>query len=145
MEELLRQRAAELSQLAATLRTGLARAEAMIPGINQELDSLAVLGVTEFQVEGPTIYVRPAGVSSARDDSFIIYQAAIVMPGGIGAALWDAGEHTEYVNAPYGQPVDLAPRFVPFAKCPAIVKAMLVSQSARMLDCFIRDVRLLGS
>ena len=117
----------------------------MIPGINQELDSLATLGVTEFQVEGPTIYVRPAGVSSARDDSYIIYQAAIVMPGGIGAALWDAGEHTEYVNAPYGQPVDLAPRFVPFAKCPAIVKAMLVSQSARMLDCFIRDVRLLGS
>ena len=145
MEELLRQRATELSQLAATLRTGLARAEAMIPGINQELDSLATLGVTEFQVEGPTIYVRPAGVSSARDDSYIIYQAAIVMPGGIGAALWDAGEHTEYVNAPYGQPVDLAPRFVPFAKCPAIVKAMLVSQSARMLDCFIRDVRLLGS
>ncbi len=31
MEELLRQRAAELSQLAATLRTGLAHAEAMIP------------------------------------------------------------------------------------------------------------------
>lgn len=145
MEELLRQRAAELSHLAATLRTGLAHAEAMIPGINQELDSLAALGVTEFQVEGPTIYVRPAGVSSARDDSFIIYQAAIVMPGGIGAALWDASEHTEYVNAPYGEPIDLVPRFVPFAKCPAIVKAMLVSQSARMLDCFIRDVRLFGS
>jgi len=127
MKELLRQRAAELSQLAATLRTGLARAEAMIPDINKELDSLAAFGVTEFQVEGPTIYVRPAGVSSARDDSFIIYQAAIVMPGGIGAAIWDASEHTEYVNAPYGEPIDLAPRFVPFANCPAIIKAMLVS------------------
>lgn len=61
MEELLRQRAAELSHLAATLRTGLTHAEAMIPGINHDLDSLAALGVTEFQVEGPTISIRPAG------------------------------------------------------------------------------------
>ena len=33
-------------------------------------------------------YFRPAGVSSLHDDEFVIYQAALVMPGSIGAAIW---------------------------------------------------------
>lgn len=145
MEHLLQRQAVELARLAATIRSGLIQAESTIPGINQELRTLAELGLTEFQIEGPTLYIRPAGPSSARDDSFLVYQAALVMPGGIGAAVWDANEHTAYANAPYGEPVDLTPRFTPYDRCPAIVRALLVTQSAKMLDCFIHDVRLLGS
>jgi hypothetical protein len=42
------------------------------------------------------------------DDEFIIYQAALVMAGGIGAAIWGSTEYHEYTSRPYGEPVDLA-------------------------------------
>ena len=67
------------------------------------------------------------------------------MPGGVGAVIWDANEYHEHANRPYGEPVNLAPRFVPYAKCPTLVRALLVSHAGRMLDSLMRDVRLLGS
>ena len=38
----------------------------------------------------------------------------VVMPGGVGAALWNSTEFDESMNRPYGEPFDLAPRFVEF-------------------------------
>ena len=127
------------------IRIGLDSAEAAIPGINDQLAELATLGLTGFQVEGPAIYGRPAGTSSAFDGAYVVYQAAIIQPGGIGAVVWDAHEFHEHANRPYGEPADLAPRFVPYAKCPTLVRALLVSHAGRMLDSLRRDVRLLGS
>ncbi len=40
-------------------------AEASIPAINHYLAEVTAIGVTDFQIEGPVIYSRPAGVSSA--------------------------------------------------------------------------------
>jgi hypothetical protein len=54
-------------------------------------------------------------------------------------------EYHEHVSRPYGEPVDLAPRFMPYAQCPALVRAMLISHAGRMLESFMQDVRLLGS
>ena len=42
---------------------------------------LAELCVTEFQIEGPSVYCRPMGVSSDFPDDFVVYQAVIVVPG----------------------------------------------------------------
>ena len=85
MHDSLTKHAAQLARLAMMIRIGLESAESAIPGINDLLAELATLGVTDFQVEGPAIYCRPAGPSSAYDDSFVVYQAAIIQPGGIGA------------------------------------------------------------
>jgi len=63
MNETLSDRAAELARPAETIPSGLAQAEAMIPTLNDQLDELAMLGVTSHQVEGPSIYARPAGRS----------------------------------------------------------------------------------
>ncbi len=41
------------------------------------------------------------------------------MPGGVGAALWNSTEVDESMNRPYGEPFDLAPRFVEFDQCPS--------------------------
>ena len=50
-------------------RAGLDQAESAIPSINQQLAELARLGMSDFQIEGPTIYCRPssskAGASQA--------------------------------------------------------------------------------
>lgn len=145
MHDVLQQRASELSRLAAKIRTSLDEAESTVPSINEQLDKLAAVGMVDFQIEGPSVYCRPMGVSSALTDDFVVYQAAIVMPGGVGAVIWDANEYHEHTNRPYGEPVDLAPRFVPYAKCPTLVRALLVSHAGRMLDSLMQDVRLLGS
>ena len=67
MHDFLSERAGQLQRLATTIRTGLDQAESAIPSINQQLAELARLGMSDFQIEGPTIYCRPssskAGVS----------------------------------------------------------------------------------
>jgi hypothetical protein len=145
MHDLLHERAAELSRLATTVRTTLGKAEALIPVVNEQLSELAAMGVSDLQVEGPAVYSRPQGLSAGQTDDHCIYQAVVVMPGGIGAAIWNSGDFDEYVNRPYGEPVDLAPRFVAFAKCPPVVKALLVTHASHMVASLMEDVRLLGS
>jgi hypothetical protein len=145
MNDSLLVRATDLVRLTATIRSGLESAERTVPVINEHLTELATLGITDFQIEGPTIYCRPAGVSSLHDDEFVIYQAALVMPGGIGAAIWGSTEYHEHTSRPYGEPVDLAPRFAPYEKCPPLVRAMLIAHTGRMLESLMQDVRLLGS
>ena len=81
MHDGLQQRAAELSRLAGQIRTSLDEAESTVPVINEQLARLAEVGVTEFQIEGPSVYCRPMGVSSAFADYFVVYQAVIVVLG----------------------------------------------------------------
>ena len=92
MKALLNDRASQLARLTMMIKIGLETAEAAIPGINGQLAELADLGVTNFQIEGPAVYCRPAGLSSDFDDSVVVYQAIIIPPGGIGSALWDGGD-----------------------------------------------------
>ena len=63
MHEFLSERPGQLQRLATTIRTGLDQAESAIPSINQQLAELARLGMSDFQIEGPTIYCRPMGFS----------------------------------------------------------------------------------
>ena len=145
MHHALEEQTAHLARLATTIRTGLDEAESSIPPINEQFHLLAELGVSQFQIEGPSVYCRPSDVSSATTDDFVVYQAAIVLPGGVGAVVWDAGEYHEHVNRPLGQPADLAPLFVSYGECPAIVRAQLVVHVGPLLECLMRDVRLLGA
>jgi hypothetical protein len=67
-----------------------------------------------------------------------------VMPVGVGAALWNSSEFDESMNRPYGEPFDLAPRFVEIDR-PPVVRALLVTHASRMVTSLMADVRLLGS
>jgi hypothetical protein len=144
MHDVLKQQAAQLARLAMMLRIGLESAESAIPGINDQLAEIATMGTTGFQVEGQAVYCWPAGPSSAYDDSFVVYQAAIIQPGGIGAVVWEATDYEEHAAAPHGEPVDLKPGFLGYERCPPIVRALLVAHAGRLLERFMGDVRLLG-
>lgn len=144
MHEFLSERAAELTRLAATIRSGLEQAEAMIPHLNDQFNELAVLGVTSHQVEGPSVYARPAGLSNDKDDSVVVFQAVLLLPGGIGAAAWIAHGYNEYHHCSYGEQIDLHDRFVPYGKLPPIVRAMLVKHASQMVRNLLRDVRILN-
>jgi len=86
MHDLLSLRAADLSRLAMTIQTNLESAEDTIHSINLTLTELASLGVRDFQITGPVVYARPAGASSDDDDTLTLFQAVLLMPGGIGGA-----------------------------------------------------------
>lgn len=145
MKALLNDRASQLARLTMMIKIGLETAEAAIPGINGQLTELADLGVTNFQIEGPAVYCRPAGLSSDFDDSVVVYQAVIVQPGGIGSVLWDAADYGEHIAPPLGDPVDLSSRFISYAKCPPIVRSLLVNSAGKLLDGLLKDVRPLSS
>jgi hypothetical protein len=144
MNDSLSERAADLSRLAMTISTTLDCAEDTIRSLNHTLAELASLGVRNFQITGPVVYARPANTSSDEDDLFILFQAVLLMPGGVGAAAWDSVEYTEHLGRPHGEPADLRPRFVPYADCLPLVRAMLVAHVGEMLDRLMRDVRLAG-
>jgi len=69
----------------------------------------------------------------------------IIQPGGVGCVVWDAADYDEHTSPPHGEPVDLRANFIPYDKCPPIVRALLVTHVGRLLDGLLGDVRLLGS
>jgi hypothetical protein len=145
MHEILSERAAELARLAATIRSGLVEAEATIPAINDQLSHLAMLGIISHQVEGPSIYARPAGLTNDNSDDVCVFQAVLLMPGGIGAAVWNAEEYSEHLLCSFGEQTDLRGRFLPYGKLLPVVRAMLVKHVDHMVGSLLRDVRLIDS
>ena len=143
MHKILSDRAAELARLATTIRFGLAAAEALIPIINVQLDELAALGVVSHQVEGPGVYARPAGVSNDANDDVCIYQAMLLMPGGIGGVVWSAEEYSDHLHREYGEQRDLRGSFMPYGKLPAIVRALIVKHADKMVASLLRDIRVM--
>lgn len=144
MNNVLEQKIDALAQLASTIRIGQMHAEHAIPAINNVLTSLSELGIRDFEYDGPAVYCRPAGRSSDYDDSFIVYSAALTMPGGIGAALWSGYEYSTRAEHFHTEPTDLRARFVAFDVCPGPVRALLISHTRNLLDRLLRDVRLIG-
>ena len=145
MIQQLQRQGVELAALADTIRTGLEQAEATVPAINASLARLASFGIIDHEIDGPTIYCRPRGFSSDYTDEFVLYRAGLVLPAGLGATLWDANEYAEYASRPYGEPVELKDRFVPYSDCPPVVRAMLVNHAGELIQKLVADVRVLGS
>jgi len=145
MNDMFLGRAAELARLAATIRSGLEEAEALIPRLNVQLAELAALGAIGHKVEGPAVYARPAGVSNDTNDDICIYQAILLMPGGIGSAVWSADEYNEYLHREYGEQADLRGRFMPYEKLPLVVRALIVKHADKMVESLLRDVRVMDA
>ena len=144
MHEFLSERAAELARLAAMIRSGVDQAEAMIPPLNDQLSELAMLGITYHQVEGPSVYARPAGLSNDTDDAIVVFQAVLLMPSGIGATVWNGDDLNEYQHCSYCEQADLREKFLPYAKLPPIVRALLAKHASQMVGNLLRDMRILN-
>jgi hypothetical protein len=144
MNDTLAGQAEELARIVSLIRIGLAEADLKIPAINEQLAELADLGITQFEIEGPSLYCRVAGTSGALSDDHFVYAAALIMPGGIGATRWDADEYTErYGDSPHESP-QLSCRFVPFEECPPVVRAMLARHTSRLVGGLLRDFKVLA-
>lgn len=61
VDDLLHERAAEVSRLATTARTNLDKAETLIPVVNEQLSELAPTGVSDLRVEGLAVHSQHQG------------------------------------------------------------------------------------
>lgn len=139
MHDNLSERAAELAHLVDLIRTSLSLADSAIPLLNEQLQSLAEMGIDNLEFEGPRIYSRTAGWSPAFDDEQIIFTAALTMPGGLGCMVWSADDYATRYGDSHHEPPVLWDRFVVYGKLPPIVRAMIPSVaptlSAEILSC----------
>jgi hypothetical protein len=140
MQDSLSGRAAELAHLTDLIRTSLSLADAAIPLINEQLTGLAELGIDNIELEGPRVYSRIAGWSTAIDDEQIIYAAALTMPGGLGCTTWSADDYATRYGDSHHEPPVLRDRFVAYEQLPPIVRAMIPGVApkliADLLSCF---------
>ena len=133
MHDNLSGRAAELAHLNDLIRTSLALADATIPLVNEQLHSLAEMGIDNLEIEGPRIYSRTAGWSPAFDDEQIIFAAARPMPGGLGCTVCRADDYAARYGDSHHEPPALRERFVAYEKLPPIVRAMIPGVAPTLL------------
>jgi len=143
MDDTYSRRADELAILAGLLRSSVALAGSAIPPINEQLAELAAMGVDNFEIEGPLVLARAAGASLAFDDARIVWAAALVAPHGIGGTLWDADEHAKRYGDSNFEAPHLRPRFVPFERCPPIVRAMLPAHAPKLIAQLLQSFTVL--
>ena len=143
MHDTLSGRAEELAHLTDLIRTSLSLADSAIPPINAQLDALAAMGLDHLELEGPLVYSRTASCSPDFDDNRVVYAAALLMPGGLGCTLWDADEHAERYGDSHQEPPHLRERFVPYDKCPPIVRATLPAHAPKLLCQLLQSFSVL--
>jgi hypothetical protein len=144
MNDTLAVQADELTRLASILQNGLAEAESNIPILNERLAVLAAVGCVDIEIDGPAVFSRVAGISGTTTDERIVYAAALVMPGGIGASRWGGDEYAErFHESPYAPAI--GHRFVPFDECPPVVRALIASHVSRLIGALLRGFQVLAS
>lgn len=143
MHDTLSGRAEELAHLTDLIWTSLSLADSAIPAINAQLAKLAEMGISNFELEGPLVYSRVAGCTPAFDDERIVYAAALVLPGGLGCTIWNADEHATRYGESHQEPPYLKERFVPFDRCPPIVRAMLPAHAPKLLMQLLQSFSVL--
>jgi hypothetical protein len=143
MNDTLSRRADELAILAGLLRSSVALADSAIPPINEQLAELAAMGVDDVEIEGPLVFARAASNSPAFDDARIVWAVALVAPHGLGGTLWDADDHAARYGDSNCEPPHLRPRFVPFERCPPIVRAMLPAHAPKLIAQLLQSFTVL--
>ena len=144
MHDNLSGRAAEQARLTDLIRTSLSLADAAIPLPNEQLHSLAEMGIDNLELEGPRVYSRTAGWSPAFDDEQSIFAAALTMSGGLGCTVWSAGDYaTRYGESNHEPPV-LRERFVVYEKLPPIVRAMIPGVAEKLIAELLACYRVLA-
>ena len=143
MRNTLSGRAVELAHLTDLIRTSLSLADSTIPAINGQIAELAEMGIDNIEIEGPLIFSRTAGTSLACDDRRILFAAALVTPGGVGATSWDTDEYESRYGDSFCEPPHLRPRFTPYDRCPPIVRAMLPAHAPKLVVQLLQSFSVL--
>lgn len=123
-----------LQQLNLEIRQRLEIAELKVSRVNPLLAQLAASRLlNETIVLGAIVFQRPYGALSAVEESGQLIQAALAVPGGFGAVLWDSEEFAYLRDTPQLE-AEAARKAIPFEQCSTAIKALLLPQLEPLLD-----------
>jgi hypothetical protein len=122
------------------LRRQVELAEALLPAINQQIQHFAALGLSHTVILGKILHQRSYTPGLGPTDSGQVYQAAIMVPGGLGIVRWDSEQHAALLDFPDGPESEASIHFVPLDECEAGIKALLVSEARNLLDQLVRQL-----
>jgi hypothetical protein len=130
MSKKQRRRLKRLQRLLLRIRNAAEHAEAQAVELNALARQIAGVGIIPDQaIVGKPLLVRDYEVSTDESNTVQIWHAALLLPDGIGALLWDSEEYQDL-------PCDFAPsiaeargRFIPFLACPPVAKALLAGHA----------------
>lgn len=87
---------------------------------------------------GPVIHTRPYSPQLGGHDSGQIFQSSLLVPGGLGASIWDIEEFAELSSIPDGLESAAFMRHVPFEQCERAIRALLSPHIPLLTNRFLR-------
>ena len=134
MSDNLSARLKALQDLNAQIRHQAEQAEARVATANPLITQLAASGLVADQILlGQFLLLRGYSARFPPKDSGQVIQAALALPGGFGAVIWDSEELASLRDSPHYE-CDAFWRFVPFEQWEPIVKALITSNLAPLFD-----------
>lgn len=116
----------ELSLRLLKLRRQMEIAEAQASGVNCLVNAVWRMGLLPRSAYlGPVIHTRPYSPQPGGHDSGQVFQASLLMPGGVGVSIWDTEELAELSAVPDGLEAAAFMRHVPFEECDQSIRALL--------------------
>lgn len=134
MKDNLSARLEALKELNAQIRHQAEQAEARVATANPLIAQLATSGLVADQILlGQFLLLRGYSSRFPPKDSGQVIQAALALPGGVGAVVWDSEELALVRDSPQYE-CEAFWRFVPFNECEPIVRALITSNLAPLFD-----------
>jgi hypothetical protein len=134
MSNNMRARLQALNDLNVQIHHQAEQAEARVATANPLIAQLVASGLVAEQILlGQFLLLRGYSVRFPPRDSGQVIQAALALPGGFGAVIWDSEELALLRESPQYE-CEAFWRFVPFEQCEPIVKALITSNLAPLFD-----------
>jgi len=131
----------KLQNINVIIRQQLEIAEAKIPELNRLLSQLAALKLlNDIALLGGVLISREYGAVAGITDSGQVLVAALVLPGGLGACVFDSEQYAMLDEFDGGRTAKLS--FQSFDESEPAVRALLLPHVEPLLDRLIHMIRL---
>lgn len=134
----------QLQTLNLQLRSQLEFAELLIPQLNQQIAQLGVIRLLDrIAILGDILYDRCYLDDESSGDGLVL-QAALLVPGGIGAIAWDREEYLAHLRRGPTELHTVQTQFMAFGELASGQKAVLLLATSRLLNELQIAIRAAG-
>ena len=134
-----------LQTLNLQLRSQLEFAEHFIPQLNRQIAQLGAIRLLDrIAILGDILYDRCYLNDTSSGDGLVL-QAALLVPGGIGAIAWDREEYLAHLRHGPAEPHTVETQFMEFKELASVQKAVLLQALPRLLNELHLAIRAAGA
>ncbi len=135
----------QLQTLNLQLRSQLEFAELLVPQFNQQIAQLgAIRLLNRIAILGEILFDRCYLDEELSGDGLVL-QAALLVPGGIGAIAWDREEYLAHLRRRTADPHIVETQFMSFSELASGQKAILLRALPRLLNELHLAIRAAGA